>query len=191
MTTISYYRRFRMELNFAETSLAPVVLPAGFEFHRWDPRDLYRHAVAKFRAFRGEVDTNMFACLQTLEGCEKLMLEITTQSAFIPEATWLLSRTPDRRGFAEDVGTVQALGHKHEYGTIQNVGIIADCRGLGLGRALVLKSLHGMRAIGVARVFLEATAENEVAIELYRSLGFRLVRTSYKEVPVYDRKESR
>jgi len=187
MTTISYYRRFRMELIFAETPLMSVQLPEGFEFHRWDARDVYRHAVAKFRAFRGAIDTNMFTSLQTLEGCERLMLEISGQKMFLPEATWLLSRTPDRRGFVEDVGTIQGVGNQTEYGTIQNVGIIEDCRGLGLGRALVLQSLHGFRSLGIPRVYLEATAENEVAIALYRSLGFRLIRTSYKEVPVYDR----
>ncbi len=187
MTSISYYRRFRMELVFADHPLPPVALPTGFELNRWDPRDLYRHAVAKFRAFRDEIDANMFDCFKSLAGCERLMLEISGQRSFLPGATWLMSRTPDRRGFSEDVGTIQGLCSDSEFGTIQNIGIIPDCRRLGLGRALLLQSLHGFRARGIARVYLEATAENESAINLYRSIGFRLVRTSYKEVPVYDK----
>lgn len=187
MTSISYYRRFRMELVFADQPLPPVVLPKGFELNRWDPRDLYRHAVAKFRAFRAEIDANMFDCFKSLAGCERLMLEISGQKSFLPAATWLMSRTPDRRGFSEDVGTIQGLCSDSEFGTIQNIGIIPDCRGLGLGRALLLQSLHGFRARGIPRVYLEATAENETAISLYRTIGFRLIRTSYKEVPVYDK----
>lgn len=184
MTIINYYRRFRMELCFADQPLAPVELPPGFEFHAWDSRDVVRHAIVKFRSFRQEMDAALFAALRTLDGCERLMFEISIQKRFLPETTWLLSRLPDRSGFCEDVGTIQGMGHESESGMIQNVGVIPDCRGLGLGRALVLKALHGYQSLGIPRVTLEATAENEPAIALYRSLGFRLIRTSYREVPV-------
>jgi ribosomal protein S18 acetylase RimI-like enzyme len=53
---------------------------------------------------------------------------------------------------------------------------------MGLGRALVLKSLHGFRRAGMQRVYLEVTAENTPAVELYRSIGFRLKRTMFKSV---------
>ena len=159
-------------------------LPAGFEFIAWQPHDVERHAVAKFRSFRDEFDSQLFPCLSTLEGCRKLMGEIASQPSFMPSATWLVSRLPDRRGFCEDCGTIQGLGSSGEAGFVQNIGVIADCRGLGIGRALMLKSLHGFRARGARRVFLEATAENVPAIELYRSMGFRLIRTNYREVPM-------
>ncbi len=180
---IQYFRRFRMEFNFAETNLPQPQLPAGFEFIGWQPQDVERHAVAKFRSFREGLDLQLFPCLSTLEGCRKLMGEIAGQPSFMPSATWLVSRLPDRRGFCEDCGTVQGLGSSGEAGFIQNIGVIADCRGLGIGRALILKSLHGFRTRGTRRVYLEATAENVPAIELYRSLGFRLIRTNYREVP--------
>lgn len=180
---IQYFRRFRMEFDFADHKLPEAQLPSGFEFTAWQPQDLERHAVAKFRSFRDEIDSQMFPCLSTLDGCRVLMGEIASQPTFMSAATWLVSRLPDRRGFCEDCGTIQGLGSSGEAGFIQNLGVIADCRGLGIGRALLVKSLHGFRTRGTRRVYLEATAENVRAIELYRSLGFRLIRTNYREVP--------
>jgi ribosomal protein S18 acetylase RimI-like enzyme len=67
-------------------------------------------------------------------------------------------------------------------GSIQNVGVTPAHRGLGLGRALLLKSLHGFRDAGVRRVALQVTAENRTALELYQSLGFVSRQTLYKAV---------
>jgi ribosomal protein S18 acetylase RimI-like enzyme len=45
-----------------------------------------------------------------------------------------------------------------------------------------LRSLSGFRAARVRRVYLEVTADNSPAVNLYRSAGFRLMRTMYKSV---------
>ncbi|MCA9071315.1 MAG: GNAT family N-acetyltransferase, partial [Planctomycetaceae bacterium] len=66
---------------------------------------------------------------------------------------------------------------------VQNVGVIPEHRGLGLGRALVLRSLEGFRSTGLKRVYLEVTADNKQAVTLYQSIGFKLTRTLYKAVP--------
>jgi ribosomal protein S18 acetylase RimI-like enzyme len=46
----------------------------------------------------------------------------------------------------------------------------------------VLQSLAGFQAAGVSRVYLDVTARNSTAVGLYRSIGFRLARTTYKAV---------
>ena len=46
----------------------------------------------------------------------------------------------------------------------------------------MLRSLAGFRDAGMQRVVLEVTAANEPAVQLYRRLGFQLVKTSYREV---------
>jgi ribosomal protein S18 acetylase RimI-like enzyme len=53
-----------------------------------------------------------------------------------------------------------------------------------LGRALVLRSLAGFREYGAKRVYLEVTAPNLAAVELYRRLGFQHIRTMYRPVLV-------
>jgi ribosomal protein S18 acetylase RimI-like enzyme len=98
----------------------------------------------------------------------------------VPEATWLVTRRSLPDDFFADCGTIQGLAASSALGAIQNVGITPDARGLGLGRALVLKALHGFRAAGLRRVYLEVTAENSPAVELYRGVGFRIIRTMYK-----------
>lgn len=185
--SMQYVRRFRMEFSFDEQPLPVVQLPAGYEFIAWEPMDLDRHARTKHRSFLGELDARVFPCLADREGCRRLMLEIASQKTFLPAATWLLTfHAAPRDPVGVDCGIIQGLANSLDSGSIQNVGVIPEHRGRGLGRALVLQSLTGFQAAGVRRVYLEATAENVPAVELYRSVGFRLVRTSYRDLPGSD-----
>lgn len=179
---MTYIRRFRMEIDVAATRLAEPRLPEGFRWLSWHPALLSRHAAAKFHSFRDEIDSRVFPCLGDFSGCKRLMQEIVRQETFLPEATWLI--TNDSAGWNEqaDCATIQGLAHTGYLGAVQNVGVLPQYRGLGLGRALVLKSLHGFRSAGLQRVYLEVTGENIPAVELYRSIGFELVRTMYKAI---------
>jgi ribosomal protein S18 acetylase RimI-like enzyme len=111
------------------------------------------------------------------------MDDIAAHYGFTPQATWLIRfEGNDVRGPIA-VATIQGLELNGRNGSIQNVGVLPEFRGMGLGRALMLQSLRGFRAAGCVRASLEVTARNSSAVELYRSLGFRLIRTSYREVP--------
>lgn len=173
-----------MEFNFSEHDVPDPELPAGYRFVHWKPEDLDRHAVTKFGCFRGELDAQVFPSLSTLEGCRRLMLEIASQRTFLPQATWLITRIGEESNPEPiDCGTIQGLANGRDAGSVQNVGVCPEHRGQGLGRALVLQSLIGFQAAGLRRVFLEATAENGPAVDLYRSVGFRLIRTTFRQVP--------
>ncbi|HEX6985444.1 MAG TPA: N-acetyltransferase [Planctomycetaceae bacterium] len=175
-----FFRRYRMEVRVAEVTLPPPALPPGYRFLRWRPDLLDRHAAVKYESFRGELDSTVFPCLGDLSACRRLMADIAGQSAFVPGATWLVTRRSLPDDLFADCGTIQGLAASSALGAIQNVGVTPEARGLGLGRALVLKALHGFRAAGMRRVYLEVTAENTPAVELYRSVGFRVIRTMYK-----------
>lgn len=175
-----FFRRYRMEVRVAEVSLPAPELPPGYRFVRWHPRLVDRHAAVKYESFRSELDSTVFPCLGDLSACRRLMGDIASQQAFVPEATWLITKRSLPDDPFADCGTIQGLAASSTLGAVQNVGITPDARGLGLGRALVLKSLHGFRAAGMRRVYLEVTAENVAAVELYRSVGFRVLRTMYK-----------
>lgn len=169
-----------MVFEFADRHLPEPQLPDGFHFVGWHPSHLGRHALAKFASFQGEVDSRVFPCLADENGCLVLMEEIANQKSFLPAATWLVTHMTDSGPV--DCGTIQGLANSQDAGSIQNVGIKKPYRGMGVGRALVLKLLHGFRDHGVRRVYLEATAENLPAVELYRSIGFRLIRTTFKQI---------
>ncbi len=174
-----------MEIDFETVDLPEPTLAEGFRFLNWHPSLQGRHAFVKFESFRSEIDSRVFRCLGEYSGCQRLMGEIAGQRSFIPQSTWLINYCPE--GESEpgvDCGTIQGLAQGRVLGSIQNVGIVPDFRGLGLGRAIVLQSLIGFRKSGMRRVYLEVTADNSPAVQLYRSLGFRLMRTMYKAAEV-------
>jgi GNAT superfamily N-acetyltransferase len=180
----TYFRRFRMEIDLERTSIPMPSLPPAYQWLGWDPSLLVRHSQTKFESFRSEIDSRVFPCLGDRAGCYRLMQEISTRKFFLPETTWLIAFDSRAIGETVDCGTIQGVAQSAYLGAIQNVGVIPEHRGLGLGRALVLKALAGFRQAGIPRVYLEVTAENSLAVHLYREIGFKLVRTMYKPVEV-------
>jgi ribosomal protein S18 acetylase RimI-like enzyme len=179
MTELRYFKRFRMELNLGRP-LPPVpVLPPGYFWVPWDDGLIEAHARAKFHSFHGEIDAVVFPSLSHPAGCAQLMRAIREKHGFLPGATWLLVSEA-----GESVGTVQGVRERNGWGAIQNLGVVAVHRGLGLGAALMLQALHGFHRARLPGSFLEVTAENEPAVRLYRRLGFRCRKTLYKTVEV-------
>lgn len=176
---LQYFKRYRMELDLAQTSLPPAVLPDGYEWGEWDEADVERHALVKHRSFRDEVDSEVFSSLGEYFGCLRLMREISQNDGFLGPATWLIVHRGDN-GLPADCGTIQGIGQSEHVGSIQNVGVVPEHRGLGLGRALILKSLEGFALARLKRIVLEVTATNRPAVELYRTLGFHVVKTMYR-----------
>jgi hypothetical protein len=178
---VVYYKRFRMEIDLHRAPRRQAELPAGYCWQPWASELLERHALTKYQSFRGEIDAEVFPCLGDTAGCRYLMSEICQRSAFVPGATWLIS-FQSMDGGVEDCATIQGLVQPGQWGAIQNVGVVPEHRGLGLGTALVLNALAGFAAVGVPRVYLEVTACNARAVQLYRGVGFQLAKTTYKAV---------
>jgi len=179
---LTYFKRFRMEIDLDGCDRPVPRLPAGYEFIAWNDSLLDACAQAKYDSFRDELDANVFPCLGELEGCRRLMREIRRKPGFLPHATWLIGFRPRRRNVLEYCGTVQGIRDHQGLGAIQNVGIAPSHRGMGLGTALLLQSLAGFRSSGLQRVYLEVTSHNIAAIRLYRRLGFESVKTVFKAV---------
>ena len=179
---LTYIRRFRMQLDLADIWLPPPSLPDSFSWVPWANSLVDRHAAVKYASFQSELDARVFPCLGDSIGCRNLMQEISLQKSFLPKTTWLISRHNEQTGLQLDCATIQGLRKRWRSGSIQNVGVAPAYRGLGLGRALVLKSLHGFREAKMRRVTLEVTAENETAVTLYKSVGFQILRTMYNAI---------
>lgn len=185
---VTYFRRFRMQIDLRKVTLRAPVLPEEFRWVPWSWQAAQRHAYVKHHSFAGEIDAEVFTCFTTQESCRELMDALSRLDAFLPTTTWLITRQPFEQWTPRwDCASIQGLSRAEQLGSIQNVGVVPDCRGLGLGRALVLKSLHGFRDAGFKRVCLEVTARNEAAVKLYWKLGFRITRTLYKSVSAGDR----
>jgi GNAT superfamily N-acetyltransferase len=181
--SVTYFKRYRMEVDIADVRSPSLVLPAGYRAVPWRSTLIDAHAETKYRCFRWEIDANVFPCLGNADGCRRLMGEIARRAGFLGDATWLIEHRESPRR-ARYCGTIQGVAERGGIGSIQNVGVTPEHRGLGLGTTLVACALDGFRKAGVARVKLEVTAENTGAIRLYERLGFRRVRTVYKAVEV-------
>ncbi len=171
---ITYFKRYRMEIDLKRVD--ELLLPSPFSWKPWSDSLLESHAETKYFCFRDELDALVFPALGELSGCRRLMRQIRRKPGFQPGATWLLD------GPTGSCGTIQGVRDRSGFGAIQNVGILPEYRGLGLGRILVCKALTGFREAGLQQVFLEVTAENLPAVQLYRSIGFRRVKTLYKAI---------
>ncbi|MEX0641184.1 MAG: GNAT family N-acetyltransferase [Pirellulales bacterium] len=182
--SLTYFKRYRMEIDLAARPIRAARLASGYIFVPWRAELLEAHAEMKYQSFRGEIDASVFPCLASYEGCLRLMDQIAGKPRFVPEATWLVATCDVRQRPRSFCGTIQGMRDAAGFGAIQNVGITADHRGLGLGAALVAQSLAGFRQVGVRRVFLEVTAQNEGAVRLYDRIGFSKARTNYRAVEV-------
>jgi ribosomal protein S18 acetylase RimI-like enzyme len=178
--SVSYFKRYRMEFDLRSCRSVPVFVPQGYHLLAWQPELLDGHAEAKYRSFRNEIDADVFECLADLDGCQRLMQEISTKDGFLPEATWLAVNVAGRD--IEYCGTIQGIRATHKYGAIQNVGVTPAHRGRGIGSALISAALNGFQQVGLPRVYLEVTAQNDGAVRLYKRLGFGRTKTLFKAV---------
>jgi ribosomal protein S18 acetylase RimI-like enzyme len=176
-TGLSYFKRFRMEIDLNDLPHRQR-LPEGFSWVTWDPYLVEPHAEILYGCFFEEIDATVFPSLGSRSGCQALMTEIVRKTGFLPQATWLLT------GPEGHVGSVQGVRERSGLGAIQNLGILPAFRGQGLGRALLLQSLHGFFEEGLGRAYLEVTAQNDGAVRLYHRVGFRRRKTVYKTVEV-------
>jgi len=180
--SVSYFKRFRMEVDLRGRSFERVALPPGYRLLSWDPDQIHDHAEAKYFSFRHEIDADVFTCLGDSEGCIRLMTEISDREDFLPEATWLAAYVGDGREPIEYCGTIQGVRAAPRLGGIQNVGITPRHRRRGVGSALIAAALRGFQQVGLPRAYLEVTCQNEQAVRLYRQIGFQRTKTLYKAV---------
>lgn len=173
---ITYYKRYRMEIDL--TGVPPPPLPEPFWWVPWDESLIDVHAAVKYQCFRSELDSLVFPCLGDATGCERLMREIRRKPGFLAGATWLIACD---QGY---VATIQGVMDRGPMGAIQNVGVIPGYRNQGLGRALVRQALDGFYQAGLQRAYLEVTAENHGAVQLYERIGFTRARTLFKAVDI-------
>jgi ribosomal protein S18 acetylase RimI-like enzyme len=179
--SVTYFKRFRMEIDLARAVIPAAKVPAGYSLVAWSPDLLAVHAEVKHASFREEIDAHVFPCLGNFSGCLRLMDEICRKARFLSDATWLASfRHPN--GEREFCGTISAVLDQANHGAIQNIGVTPTHRGCGVGTALLFKSLAAFQHAGLRRAHLEVTAQNADAVRLYQRIGFRRTRTSYKAV---------
>lgn len=62
-------------------------------------------------------------------------------------------------------------------GGIYGLGLLPEFRGRGYGRAILAEGLRKLNDLGAKETILQVSAENETALNLYHSCGFKIVST--------------
>ena len=156
----------------------PPPLPEKFRFApalAFPPRLL---AALDFQAFQGGPDAGMVAetpsdNLRLIEGLLQGDLGPPIREA--SPALLLEKEGPE----AQLVGFVLALEDNPHRALIADVAILPAFRGQGLGKALLVRSLRGLIALGFSNVLLWVTEANAAAQRLYRSAGFTALRSGH------------
>ncbi len=60
---------------------------------------------------------------------------------------------------------------------VNNIAVHPDCRGLGLGEAMMRFAIAKVRGAGATFMTLEVRSSNTAAVSLYRKLGFEILGT--------------
>ncbi len=182
---VVHFKRYRMmyDLNLPVWQYQ---IPAGYRWQAWRTELLETHSSIKHRSFQSEVDANVFPCFSSLSSCQRLMHEITRREGFLPQATWLVYTpsysiaTTAAGKEAAGCGTIQGIKLDSALGSIQNLGVTPNHRGLGLGRALLARAVEGFKSAGLERAILEVTCDNFGAVRLYQKLGWTIEKTVFK-----------
>ena len=92
----------------------------------------------------------------------------------LPGAFAEIARAPDPVGFVLCLPAGDAVD-------IAAIGVLADTRRRGVGRALIAAAAAHARKLGAKRLMLEVAADNAAALALYRTEGFTDIgrRTGY------------
>jgi GNAT superfamily N-acetyltransferase len=108
--------------------------------------------------------------LRTIDGVD------SRQARFLPAATWLIASCDGC------CGTIQAYSNRTVSGAVQNLGVIPEYRGLGLGAALhkVLEWIPRCRCESAC--ISKCRARNRPAVRLYHQVGFIACKTLYREL---------
>ncbi|MDW8011156.1 MAG: GNAT family N-acetyltransferase, partial [Sulfolobales archaeon] len=73
------------------------------------------------------------------------------------------------------VGYVVGVVENGDKGHLTSIAVDREYRGRGLGKSLIREFEVRIKSSGVFRVYLEVSVRNEVAISLYKKLGYRVV----------------
>ncbi|MGQ4891173.1 MAG: ribosomal protein S18-alanine N-acetyltransferase [Candidatus Njordarchaeia archaeon] len=65
---------------------------------------------------------------------------------------------------------------ENNLGHIVSIAVHPAFRGIGIGKAMMIKAEEDLKKLGCYRVYLEVRVSNDVAIKLYKSLGYRIFR---------------
>lgn len=154
---------------------------------RWDDRYFEPLAELILSAYAGHMDSNINDQYATREGALKFLKNIVVFpgcGVFQPDASFVAfeghsggSRWVEQQaGGAQLAGALLVSQVAPRVAHVTQVCVRRELQGQGLGRALMSRALDYLGYKGFEGVSLSVTAENLAAVELYRRLGFEVLK---------------
>jgi ribosomal protein S18 acetylase RimI-like enzyme len=166
------HQRIFLRRSMADVSLESRLTPSII-IDFWDGSCLERAAKLMHQAHEGRVDAQMNELYRTQIGCQALLQNILFQSGcgkLIPSVSFVA-----RDGVGELAGFVVCTEISPRNAHLAQLAVGPDAQGRGLGRSLLIRTLHALARRGYETVSLMVSGSNRRAYSLYESTGFENV----------------
>ena len=123
-------------------------------------------------AYKGHVDSHINDQYRSLSGARAFLFNIVQYpgcGSFFRPASFAAF---DANGRLCGISLASLVAP--ESGHLTQICVLPEYRGLGIGRALIRRSLSKLGELGCRYASLTVTAANEGAVALYRRIGFRI-----------------
>jgi ribosomal protein S18 acetylase RimI-like enzyme len=152
----------------------PPAFPPGFTLDTPDPSQVEEHAQFAYRAYLGTTDFGVIALEETPQAYGRLYQrflsgEFGAYARDLSRVVLAPSGAP-----AAVLHTIVLLGEPY----VGDLSVVPEHRRKGLGRALLARGLTLYRDAGYGRAALTVTVQNTPALNLYRSVGFEIERST-------------
>jgi ribosomal protein S18 acetylase RimI-like enzyme len=170
----AYVRNF-MRIDLRRSALGEGRLRRAVYFEKWS--DHYQDAAAQLiaGAYAGHVDSRINDQYRSAAGARRFLYNIVQYpgcGAFYRAASYAAFEGVSGRLCGVSLASIVAP----ECGHITQICVSPQVRGMGVGHALLRKSLTTLREMGCRVASLTVTAANEDAVELYKRVGFEIKR---------------
>lgn len=172
---LSVYERNFMRIDLMAAALDEGRIRRPIYTEKWS--DHYQDAAAHLiaAAYSGHVDGRINDQYRSAAGARRFLYNIVQYpgcGSFYRPASYAAFDAPTGRLCGISLASIVAP----ECGHITQICVSPSVRGTGVGHALLRQSLTTLRDMGCRSASLTVTAANSGAVDLYKRVGFRIVR---------------
>jgi len=167
----SRHARLFMTLPLSQAAMDARLGASEIEIRRWTEQDYQSSAAIITAAYKNHVDSEINDQYRTLSGSLRFLNNIVRFpgcGTFDPESSFVaLNRRSDAL-----VGMILCSRVRYDTGHVTQVCVLPECRGLGLGKALLAATARNLYQRKFSALSLTVTEANSPAVDLYRRRGF-------------------
>lgn len=166
------HARLFMTLPLSQGAIDARLRSSEIEIRRWTDQDYQPSASIITAAYRNHVDSEINDQYRTLSGSLRFLNNIVRFpgcGTFDPESSFV---AVNRRSDAL-VGMILCSRVRYDTGHVTQVCVLPECRGLGLGKALLAATARNLHQRKFSALSLTVTEANSPAVDLYERLGFQ------------------